>query len=99
MNWGAADAFCRGLGDGARLPTREEYVALGTAMGYPNRYNPDMIADMRGNWFWSSSVPPRSPGYEADPHAATLDGSRGGIVYQSLRYELSVRCVRAAERG
>ena len=80
MNWDAADRFCRALGDGARLPTREEYEALGRAMGRPNNYRSDMIADMRQNWFWSSSVNPRigirtqvklslslSPGLNRDP--------------------------------
>jgi hypothetical protein len=63
MKWAAADRFCRGLGDGSRLPTREEYEALGRAMRPGERYNPDLIADMRGNWFWSSFSSSRDDDY------------------------------------
>ncbi|MEO5968981.1 MAG: hypothetical protein ABIQ95_03565 [Bdellovibrionia bacterium] len=64
MNWNDADRFCRDLGDGARLPTLEEYESLGRAMSQGGPYNPDRIADMSQNWFWSSSVHP----YDPEPH-------------------------------
>ncbi|MEO5969125.1 MAG: hypothetical protein ABIQ95_04295 [Bdellovibrionia bacterium] len=95
MNWDAANRFCRDLGDGARLPTKEEYGALGRAMGRPNNYNPDMIADMRGNWFWSSSV---HPGYL---HYYYVFYGNDGDIDDARRVNDvgAVRCVRVAGRG
>lgn len=89
MDWKAADRFCRGLGGGARLPTREEFEWLGRAMGRPNHYRSDMIADMRRRWFWSSSVKERDPG-----HYYYFNGDSGVIsdTFGRNRHG-SVRCV------
>ncbi|MEO5969411.1 MAG: DUF1566 domain-containing protein [Bdellovibrionia bacterium] len=87
LNWDAAGGFCRGLGDRARLPTREEYEALGRAMGRPNNYDPDMIADMRGNYFWSSSP-------NGNNSAWGFNGCSGGVENYGRGFHGAVRCVR-----
>jgi hypothetical protein len=88
MNWANAKAFCKRLGKGARLPTQEEYDALGRAMGYPNNYNPDMMADVRQNYFWSSSP-------IGDRNAWRFNGIYGHVdsAYRGLNG--AVRCVVA----
>ncbi len=50
-----AEAFCNTLG--GRLPTASEYKALAQALGKnsPQGYNPDVIPDLRGRWFWATS--------------------------------------------
>ena len=89
LNWDAADRFCRGLGDGARLPTREEYLALGRAMGWPNNYRSDRITDMSHNWFWSSSVDPDYPDYFYG-----FNGVNGDMVdYLRVFADGAARCV------
>jgi hypothetical protein len=91
MNWDAADRFCRNRGDGARLPTHEEYEALGRAMGRPNNYRADRISDMRQNWFWSSSV---FPGHR-DMYYKFF-GKNGELGVDDRNGDGgSVRCVRA----
>ncbi len=45
-----AEQYCRNLGGGARLPVREEYEALGRAMGAPHHYDRNAIPDMAQNY-------------------------------------------------
>lgn len=58
MNHADAVQFC--LAHGGRLPTKEEYEALGRAMGRgrPGGYDRNRIAGMDARWFWSGSVHP-----------------------------------------
>jgi hypothetical protein len=80
--------FCRNLGGGARLPTKEEYEALIRAMSPGGRYNPDLLPDMRGRWFWSS-------GPNGFDDAWKFYGNLGNVSigYRSVR--IHVRCVVA----
>ncbi|MEO7162247.1 MAG: hypothetical protein ABI041_04960 [Bdellovibrionia bacterium] len=86
-DWKGSIAFCKTLGRGSRLPTREEYEALGRAMGYPNEYDDDLLPDMSGNMFWSSS--PYGKGSAWYFSGASVNN------YVRDSYN-SVRCVRAA---
>jgi len=93
MNHEDALTYCQGLG--ARLPTHEQWEALARAMGYElaqSRYNPDLMAGTRGQSFWSSSLYPDNPRFALNFH-----GSTGELVSSLLHFELSVRCVAAAE--
>ena len=100
MNQQGAVAYCASRGGGARLPTKDEYIALSRAMGsrQPDRsapgydsagYNVNLIPDTNNRWFWSASRRPRN-----DDGAFYFAGNVGGINYFSSRIGYSsVRCV------
>jgi len=59
MNQREAERFCQALGQGARLPTKEEWEVLKQVMTIPSRnFNPELLPGTKGKWFWSSSVGP-----------------------------------------
>jgi hypothetical protein len=58
----AGEEFCRGLGGGSYLPSKEELGLLDGGLGYPDSYDPNQISDQAGRIFWSSSVYPDYPG-------------------------------------
>jgi hypothetical protein len=96
MNHDQAVAYCRD--QGARLPTKEEYEALGRAMGRDERgkgYQRNLIPEMEDRWFWSSLYG------LGDDFAYYFYGNFGsvGYVFRNGIYG-SVRCVVAApQRG
>ncbi len=92
MNYEDATRFCRDLGRGARLPTREEYRALKRVLGGQNRYNPRIISDMVGNGFWSSSVDPDFP----SNYAYEFNGSTGVSGSFGMSRKRAVRCILPA---
>ncbi len=95
---GHADAvtFCGALGNGARLPTKGEYLALSRAMGardpehnHFEGYHFTRLPNMRNRWFWSTSVSQREDGF------AFYFSGTGGYVQDYVCSGLgSVRCVR-----
>jgi hypothetical protein len=91
MNQIKAMQFCKSLGEGSRLPTREEYEILAKDMGYPHRYNADFMPDMKENWFWSSSLYGNNLAEFFSGNAGYTSATSRGIS------RVSVRCVRNAE--
>ncbi len=100
MNQRDAVAYCAGLGGGARLPTKDEYIALGQAMGgrYPEwegfgyhvpGYARNLIPDMHNRLFWSASLTRQEHG-----DAFFFNGYYGNVDQYSRDYDRSVRCVR-----
>ncbi len=84
---------------GARLPTKEDYVELSRLMGSEQPiwgllnydvagYNSDLVSDMNGRFFWSSSVRPNVFG-----SAFGFGGSSGFVGFDYVDNEKSVRCV------
>lgn len=99
MKQGDADAYCTGLGGGARLPTKDEYITLARAMGSVQPecgapdydvagYNRHLIPDMINRVFWSSSFPPR-----CGDSAFVLYGVGGYLYACRCCFSESVRCV------
>jgi hypothetical protein len=99
MNQRDAVAYCAGLGGGARLPTKDEYIALSRAMGsrQPDYnalgydlagYNRNLIPDMNNRWFWSASVHPQNDG-----NAFNFRGTYGEVYHYNRGNYGSVRCV------
>ena len=95
-----AVAYCASLGGGARLPTKDEYIALSRAMGSRqpdfhapgydvNGYHRNLIPDMDYQWFWSESVHPQN-----DVYAFVFISNAGDVNYYGLDGIFSVRCVR-----
>ena len=100
MNHEDAVAYCAGLGGGARLPTKDEYIALSRAMGsrqpdyYAPRmdadgYNRNLIPDMNRRTFWSASVLPQYGVFNF-----YFGGDDGYVNYYDRADSKSVRCVR-----
>jgi hypothetical protein len=84
-----AESFCRSLGRGSRLPTKEEFEALSRVMSLGGTYTPDLFPGTIGHLFWSSSVDSRY----ADS-AFYFNGNGGNLVsYRRNDYDF-VRCVR-----
>ena len=106
MNQIEAVAYCTALGEGFRLPTKDEYVALSRAMGtlQPVQtdgidmlndynlggYNKNFIQDMNERNFWSETIHPTTTDF------AFIFRSRDGGLQFYGRDEgaASVRCVR-----
>jgi len=83
-----AEKYCQGLGGGARLPTKEEWAALVKIMSPGGMYNPNFLPDMRGKWFWSSSVGPLNADF-----AFAFYGPNGCVDINIRSYSNWVRCV------
>ena len=88
MIYSDATQYCQDLGGGARLPTEEEWEVLKRAMSPGGQYNPNLLPDMRGKVFWSSSVNP----YDAS-YALLFYGSDGSGDSNLRDYDYWVRCV------
>jgi len=89
MSHADALTFCQALGRGSRLPTHEEWEALAKAMGKGvahRKYDPDLMAGTRGEFFWSSSA------YNADSFFI-FHGDDGSISHNEANNSFSVRCV------
>ena len=92
--------YCAGLGGGARLPTKDEYIALSRAMGsrdpegdpegavFDIAYKGYLIPDMHGRSFWSASVAP----FPYSEGAFCFVGYDGRIGITHTQYG-PVRCV------
>ncbi len=94
MNHDRATEYCRSLGEGYRLPTKDELENFSAALGYPNRYNPDQVPDQSDKGFWSSSVDRYAPSFYY-----LLSGNYGFCAAYTRFYDGgSIRCVRLAER-
>ena len=81
--------------NGAHLPSIQEFLILRLKLGWPsweapesNNYNPGLVADLSGHWFWTSSPD------NAD--AALIFNGTNGQYDSGIRYYSSyaVRCVR-----
>ena len=94
-----ANDYCMFLCSGARLPTKDEYVALSRAMGSVspeegavdydvNHYDRGMVLGMRDRVFWSGSVLPF-----AYDQAYSFDGNSGAVSCDIRFLRNSVRCV------
>ncbi len=97
-----AKTYCKDLGDGsARLPTKNEFIALSKAMGssQPDSLEPGydvknfkrmLILDRVFSvaWFWSESVDPQND--RLGFYFSAIDGS---VTADSVGYRGSVRCV------
>ena len=84
-----AEEHCKGIG--ARLPGKEDFVRLKEFLGGESEigYIPQILPNLSGNRFWSSSVPHSSTYFAFDFH-----GSDGHIGYYYRYYDYrSVRCV------
>lgn len=84
-----ATDYCTSMG--LRLPTREEFIQLREYMGarfeYFGDYRPQVLPNLSGHWFWSSSVNPNGS------EAYVLWGTSGGVYYESRNYKSAFRCV------
>ena len=95
MNQRAAERYCNDLG--LRLPTREEFEQLGQYMGASRSsdghysykgFQPQVLPNLEGYWFWSSSVYPSYAYY-----AYYFYASNGGFASDYRNFSYSVRCV------
>ena len=100
MSHEEATTYCEGLGDGVRLPTREEYKALVQAMrvtdpenvdpdNHGDPYHYDLIPGMDAGWFWSATVDPTD-----DDQAFSFFGGLGTLDTAFRDIDNAVRCVR-----
>lgn len=87
MNHERAFQFCKSKG--GRLPSKEEYSALGRAMTYNGKYCSSLIDGTSGNFFWSSSVHPCENG-----DAFNFNGLDGIVSNYSLVNSFYVRCAQ-----
>ena len=93
MNHDNATAYCDSIE--ARLPTKEEFIQLreymgaraGTDEGYSHHDN-QVLPNLSGHWFWSSSVSPDSADYFYD-----FSRPYGGVDYHVRNLKNAVRCV------
>jgi len=83
-----AQKFCQGLGEDVRLPTAEEWEALGKIMSPEERFNPDLFPGTRDKAFWSSSIAPGDSG-----SAFYFDGNADSISSGGRSDNRSARCV------
>ena len=91
MDHADAIQYCQDLGQGARLPTKEEYEALKLAMSPEGKYNPYLLPDIQSKYFWSSSFRPYSD------YAFFFFGNNGGFITAHRDdNNASVRCVLRA---
>ena len=86
-----AKEFCESLG--LDLPENEDFERLrsfmGSEPGTHTGFKSQVLPDLKGRWFWSSSVHPTGPDY-----AYYFDGYYGDIGYGNCsNYNFSVRCV------
>ena len=89
MSWRGAIDYCAAL-QGSRLPDREAYFALAQGIVRERELQPNKIADMRGNMFWTSVS-------KAFRRLSIFDGSTGSAEKEARHnLEFSVRCVRFA---
>jgi len=71
------------------LLAKEEFEALGRVMSPGGQYNPNLLPDMQGKLFWSSSASPRS-----SDRAFLFSGDVGGVGSLNRKDSFSVRsCV------
>ena len=95
MNQYRASEHCSQMG--GRLPTRAEFEQLGLYMGATRNargeyvyggFSPQVLRELSGHWFWSSSVYPGDADY-----AYEFNGDYG-VIYYAYRNDVdSVRCV------
>jgi hypothetical protein len=88
MDHATAILYCQSLGEGARLPSKEEWEALSLVISPGGQYNPDLLPGTQG-WFWSSSV-------ASTVRAFRFVSNSGDVAHISLRKNhYYVRCVRS----
>ena len=88
-----AAAYCNSLSDGQHqylLPTKAQFEQLAKYLGAgsDSGYNPEIIPNLIGNYFWSGSVDPDGSYYAYDFY-----GSNGYIFSYYRNNNNSVRCV------
>ena len=81
MNWGDAMKACADLGDGWRLPTKEEWIGLDE--------NKDKIVDFEETFYWSSTE-----GDSNDAWVQDLGYNDGGQFVFDKSGNIEVRAVR-----
>jgi len=98
MNHYDAENYCKDLGGGARLPTKNEWESLAQIMvpqeRYTGRYNPDFLPGTKGKWFWSSTI------FSSENDMAfMLDGTEGDVGSSYMRFFIPfARCVQGGSQ-
>jgi formylglycine-generating enzyme required for sulfatase activity len=93
MNYEVALQYCKNLGEGARLPSLEEWKALARSLGKGvagKKYDYKLLPDLNRE-FWSST-----PQKDDLQSAYLFNGNFGAQGFDSREFELAVRCVMNA---
>jgi len=93
MDWKESKEYCKGLGDGWRLPTMEELISLIDS----SQSNPDLPEKTKlkpkSGYYWSSI--PYGRGFTSIIWTISLDDGISGADFKTFsNYVLPVRCVQ-----
>ena len=89
FNWKEAKQYAANLGDGWRLPTREELLSIEDRSGWNPAIDAAAFPNTPSEWFWSSL-----PVAGSSDVAWAVNFYSGHSGYSGIANSLRVRCVR-----
>ena len=95
MPWAKADAACKALGEGWRLPTRRELVSLVDDTRHAPAIDAEVFPDTQSAAYWTSTPAAWSPSSAA--WVVGFCGGYAGVFHHGIT--AFVRAVRAVERS